>query len=219
LACYIRVGSFRMTREFALTALFAVTLATASACKKTPEPTGSSGPNLLAVGSAAKPQPSPALAPSALPLGITWEDPPDWPREARQRPMRKATYKVPRAKGDGDDGELAVFYFGAGQGGGLEDNVQRWVKQFSERKPEEPRRADRSANGLKQHTVEIDEGVYDPGMMGGGQKPTPKTGFALLGAIVEAPSGSYFFKLTGPKATVQGAKTKFYALLDSIKSG
>ena len=131
--------------------------------------------------------------------------------------MRKATYSVPHAKGDSDDGELAVFYFGAGQGGSVEDNVQRWVKQFDKRKPEEPRRADRSANGLKQHTVEIDEGIYDPGAMGGGQGPKP--GFALLAAIVEAPSGVYFFKLTGPKGTVKASKDKFYKLLDSIKTG
>jgi hypothetical protein len=208
-----------MTREIALTILIAVALATAFACNKTPEPpAGSRGPNLLAVGSGSKPA-APAAAPSALPLGITWEDPAGWPREAKQRMMRKATYKVPPEKGDSDEGELAVFYFGAGQGGSIEDNVQRWVKQFEKRKPEEPRRADRSANGLKQHTVEIDEGTYDPGTMGGGTKPMPKPGYALLGAIVEAPSGVYFFKLTGPKATVKASKDKFYALLDSIKPG
>ena len=160
---------------------------------------------------------TPAVAPSALPMGITWEDPADWPRETKQRMMRKATYTVPRAKGDTEDGELAVFYFGAGQGGAIEDNVQRWIKQFDKRKPEEPRRADRNANGLTQHTVEIDEGIYDPGAMAGGKKPMP--GYALVGAIVESPTGNYFFKLTGPKATVKAAKTKFYKLLDSIKTG
>jgi hypothetical protein len=207
-----------MTREFALAALIVAATIAVPACKKPPEPSGSSGPNLLSVGSGSKPA-TPAPAPSALAVAITWEDPSGWTRETRPRPMRHATYKVPRASGDTEDGELAVFYFGPGQGGQLEPNVQRWVQQFTSRKPDEPRRADRSANGLKQHTVEIDEGTYDGGMMGGGQKATPKPGFGLLGAIVEAPSGSYFFKLTGPKATVQSAKTKFYALLDSIKTG
>jgi len=208
-----------MTREFTLTAMIVVALATVSACNKTPEPpAGSSGSNLLAMGSGTKPA-APPVAPSALPMGITWEDPPGWPREAKQRMMRKATYTVPRAKGDSEDGELAVFYFGAGQGGSVEDNVQRWVKQFDKRKPEEPRRADRSANGLKQHTVEIDEGTYDPGTMGGMQQSKPKPDYALLGAIVEAPSGSYFFKLTGPKATVKASKEQFYKFLDSIKPG
>jgi hypothetical protein len=150
-------------------------------------------------------------------MGVTWADPTGWVRDSRSNPMRKATYRVPRAKGDAEDGELAVFYFGPGQGGGIEPNVQRWVKQFSGRKPEEPKRADRNANGLHQHTVEIEDGTYDGGMQGGG-KAAPKAGFGLLGAIVEAPSGSYFFKLTGPKATVQGARAHFFELLDSVKA-
>jgi hypothetical protein len=131
--------------------------------------------------------------------------------------MRKATYVVPRASGDKEDGDLGVFYFGPGQGGGLEANVDRWVKQFKGTKPEQVKRADRSVGGLVVHTVEIASGTYDAGSMGGGGKP--KENYALLGAIVDAPSGSYFFKLVGPKATAAKAKKPFLALLDSIKSG
>ena len=49
----------------------------------------------------------------------------------------------------------------------------------------------------------------------GGEKL--KKDFGLLGAILEAPSGVYFFKLTGPKKTVAGAKKQFDALLASVK--
>lgn len=41
-------------------------------------------------------------------------------------------------------------------------------------------------------------------------------GWALLGAIVEAPEQPYFFKLTGPAATVHAARPAFEALLDTI---
>ncbi len=194
-------------------ALIAVALG--QGCKKTPEPTGSDGPSFLAMGAGSKPA-TPPVAPSALPLGVTWADPAGWVKDAKSNPMRKATYRIPRAKGDEEDAELAIFYFGPGQGGGIDANVERWVKQFSKRKPDEPKRADRTANGLHQHTVEIEEGTYDGGMgMQGAKKERP--GFALLGAIVEAPSGAYFFKLTGPKATVQRSRDSFYELLDSIK--
>jgi hypothetical protein len=44
-----------------------------------------------------------------------------------------------------------------------------------------------------------------------------KTGYRLLGAIVEGPQGSVFFKLTGPENTVKSAKDGFDALLQSIK--
>lgn len=131
--------------------------------------------------------------------------------------MRKASYVVPRAPGDKEDGDLGVFYFGPGQGGGLEKNVERWVKQFKDTKLEQVKRADRTVNGIVAHTVEIASGTYDAGPMGGGGGP--KENYALLGAIVDAPSGSYFFKLVGPKATVGKAKKAFLGLLDSIKAG
>jgi hypothetical protein len=149
-------------------------------------------------------------------LQITWVDPPAFKRVPPSNPMRKAAYVVPRAAGDSEDGELTVFYFGAGQGGGTDANVERWVKQFGDVKPGDVRRADREANGLRQHTVELDSGTFSAGMgMGGAGKPKPNYG--LLGGIVDAPSGSYFFKLTGPSKTVAQAKADFYKLLDSIK--
>ena len=127
--------------------------------------------------------------------------------------MRKAAFVVPKAAGDAEDGELTVFYFGPGQGGSIDANVERWVSQFSGTKPGDVKRANRDANGLKQHTVELASGSFSGGMGGGAAKPA----FGLLGAIVEAPSGMYFFKLTGPSKTVAQAKKDFYGLLDSIK--
>lgn len=128
--------------------------------------------------------------------------------------MRKATYLVPRAGADTQDGELVVFYFGQGQGGGVDANISRWIAQFQGAAASDVHRATRSANGLTQHTVEVERGTFSSGMPGDtGQKPE----FALLGAIVEAPTGSYFFKLTGPRATVKAARDAFYEFLDSVK--
>ena len=38
--------------------------------------------------------------------------------------MRLATYQVP------ESGECGVYYFGQGQGGGVEANIDRWIGQF-----------------------------------------------------------------------------------------
>jgi hypothetical protein len=147
---------------------------------------------------------------------VTWVDPPEWTRSQKANAMRKATYVVPHAASDKDDGELGVFYFGPGQGGGVDANIERWVKQFPDAKLDQVKRADRSANGLVAHTVEIASASYIANAMARGNEKL-KSNYALLGAIVEAPSGSYFFKLTGPESTVAAAKPVFYKLLDSVR--
>jgi len=176
-----------------------------------------------AAPSAASPhaaEPTPPAAASALPaVQITWVDPPNFRRVPPPNAMRKASYVVPRAPGDAEDGELAVFYFGPSEGGGIEQNVQRWVKQFPDVKSDDVKRADREANGLRQHTVEIDRGTFDAGQMAMGPSKGPKKDYALQGAIVEAPSGAYFFKLTGPAKTVAAARPAFLQLLDTVKAG
>lgn len=186
--------------------------------KKTPEPAASAPPSPFLA-----PQATPAATPAAAPAGsaqeplhITWVDPPSFKRVPPSNPMRKASFVVPRAEGDGEDGELTVFYFGPGQGGSIDANVERWIKQFADVKPEDVKRADREANGLRQHTVELESGTFSSGMPGG--PATAKPGFGLVGGIVETPSGAYFFKLTGPSKTVKQAKPDFYKLLDSIKT-
>jgi hypothetical protein len=187
--------------------------------KKIAEPTASAPyPPSPFLSPSSKPATTPAPAGSMQqePMQITWLDPPAFKRVPPSNPMRKASYVVPRAAGDGEDGELTVFYFGPKEGGSIDANVDRWVKQFGEVKPGDVKRADREANGLRQHTVELESGTFSSGMPGGATKP--KENFGLLGGIVEAPSGTYFFKLTGPSKTVKQAKPDFYKLLDSIKS-
>ena len=70
---------------------------------------------------------------------------------------------------------------------------------------------------MKVQIVEI-EGTY----LGSGgpmmHAQVKKAGYKLLGAIVPAPEGSVFFKLTGPAKTVNAARGDFDALIASIKS-
>jgi hypothetical protein len=133
--------------------------------------------------------------------------------------MRAATYRVPATAGDTEDGECAVFFFGPGQGGGVEANIERWIGQFEQPdgKPsgERAKRQKETINGLAVTTIDL-TGTYAGGgpMMGGaGQK---KTGYRLLGAIVDGPQGAVFFKFTGPTATVAAARGEFEGLLKSL---
>jgi hypothetical protein len=174
-----------------------------------------SAPAANSGAAAARPAP-PAVA--GEPVTIEWTVPPTW-TQGPARPMRKATYNVPAASGDTAMGELAISYFGVGQGGDVEANIQRWIGQFKEVPEGSVKRSERNKDDLKIAVVEVPAGTYTNTMMGGphgGAAPENK-GYALLGAVVEAPSGKYFFKLTGPKATVAASRDAFDTVLDSLK--
>ena len=193
-------------------------LALGLACRKTPEPDSGHGSPASESSHSALKHPAPADSSSA-PVEITWVDPAGLRRVPPKSAMRRASYEVPRVDGDPEDGELAVFYFGPGQGGSIDANVERWVKQFSGVAAGDVKRADREANGLRQHTVEIQHGTYDAGQMTLTGPKGPRKDYALAGAIVETPSGAYFFKMTGPARTVLAARAPFLQLLDSVRPG
>jgi hypothetical protein len=62
-------------------------------------------------------------------------------------------------------------------------------------------------------------GTYLGMRMPGSPPSPPHPGYRLAGAIVESPGGAWFFKLTGPDATVRGATAEFDALVDSCRPG
>jgi hypothetical protein len=139
--------------------------------------------------------------------GLHWTAPSNWKSQG-ERPMRLATYSVP------EGGECGVYYFGQGQGGGVDANIDRWVGQFQQ--PEgKPKVEKRNIHGLKITTVDV-SGSYTG--MGGPRAPEgpPKAGYRLLGAVVEGPQGSLFFKFIGPAKTVAQNQPAFDKLLSSL---
>ena len=165
--------------------------------------------SLLTLAPAASPA---APAAAGVAGGVQWTVPAGWTSGAGSA-MRVATYAVPAAKG-AEPGECAVFFFGSGQGGGIDDNVARWAKQF-EGAPL-PRQSTATVAGMRVTRAEVAGTYLAPGgpMM---QSTGKRTGYRLLGAIVEAPEGNVFFKLTGPAATVGAAQADFDALVASLR--
>lgn len=147
--------------------------------------------------------------------GIAWTVPKGWIAEA-PKSMRVATHRILPAEGDPEGGELAIFYFGPGQGGSVDSNVDRWYAQFApEAGTPKPPAPSRSKTGGLDVTLVRTEGTYASGMPGGAT--TPKKGWALRGAIAEGPGGAVFFKLVGPKKTVLKAGGDFDALVKSLR--
>jgi len=145
--------------------------------------------------------------------GIRWTTPAKW-TVSEPKPMRKATYVIPAAAASGAEaGECGVFFFGKGQGGSVDENLDRWAKQFEGAAA--PKRADSSVHGLPVHRVELAGTYLAPGgpMM---QSQGKKTNWRLSGAIIEAPEGLVFFKCVGPAATIQAAEKDIDALIKSV---
>jgi hypothetical protein len=111
-----------------------------------------------------------------------------------------------------------VNYFGPGQGGGVEANVERWRGQVlgADGKPAAAKIDKRTARGIPMTVIDSTgtyTGMGGPMMAGS----TPTAGYRLIGAIVEGAGGSVFFKLTGPAKTIAAQQKNFEQLLSSIQ--
>ena len=150
--------------------------------------------------------------------GMSWMAPASWQVQPPSNSMRRAQYKV---SGPGGDGECVVFYFGPGQGGAPMENAQRWAGQFAQPGGTNPLAAMKTrtgqANGVPVLFVET-TGSYAAGAMTGGPVEV-KPGWALLGAVVEGADANWFFKLTGPAATVEAQRAAFDQMIASVKRG
>ena len=152
--------------------------------------------------------------------GLRFSVPKEWTRVPAPSDMRAAQYQVPRAEGDAGDGELVVFFFGKGKGGGAQENLERWYGQLSQ--PDGKATRDvavvtiRTISGLKVTAVDV-SGTY-VGMPGMGGDSAPKPGSRMLAAIVEGEAGPWFFKAVGPEKTMAQAKPGFDALIASVEA-
>lgn len=132
--------------------------------------------------------------------GLKLNVPENWKQSKPSSRLRLAQFAIPKVKGDDEDGELALFNFGAG--GGAKANIDRWVGQFQ----------------AAEREVKVSEGMLETGryffveISGTYNKPIgppiarqtkPAPGSRMLGVILGIEDkGIYFFKMTGPDKTV-----------------
>ena len=170
-------------------------------------PTGQTDPNAML--------PTPVMSAGAA---LTWTMPAGWTNEPPANVMRQTQYRAPGPDGDG---LCVAYYFGAGQGGGPEANAQRWADQFDQ--PDGSSSRDHlviettEINGMTVLMVEVTGTYKEGGMMMTGGPQTDLTGYMLLGAIVQGPDANWFFKFTGPEATVKANTEQFQELIRSIQ--
>jgi hypothetical protein len=149
--------------------------------------------------------------------GLHWSAPAGWKNEGAQ-PMRAATYHVAPVAGDKASAECAVYFFGAGQGGSVDANLDRWKGQFRGPggKPAPAQIAKRTIHGLTITTIDTSGDYLGMGgpMATGSQAVA---GYRLLGAIIEGPEGTLFVKFTGPARTIAASQQNFEQLLGSFQ--
>lgn len=153
-----------------------------------------------------------AEAPTTFPVSeFKFTRPATWEWVEVTSSMRKAQLKVP-GKDDKSTGEVVFFYFGPGNGGGTQANVDRWFGQFAEPRDQTKAKTESVTIGKHKVTYASAEGTYNSGMPGG-----PKvalTNHALLGAIVESEQGSVFVRLTAPKELAASAAADFKKMVE-----
>ncbi len=128
--------------------------------------------------------------------------------------IRLGQFRLPGSEGDA---EMTVIR----AGGSTEDNLNRWYAQFGLTRgaasPEEAEERELEVAGHRAVFVDI-RGTYAPGpmMLRPGQKAR-QPGYRMLGAIVEMPGESLFFKAVGPESTLERHKEAFLEFLRSAR--
>ena len=152
-------------------------------------------------------------------LGGLKSTPPDtWKDVAVASPMRLKQFTVPGKDGEA---ELVVFFFGQGQGGDTQANLDRWKKQF------EPPAGKTLEDVSKVSTVKLAtakatvldvKGTYQWKASPMAPGPAePRANHRMLAVVLETPKGNYYIKLVGPEKTVEKNKKGFDGWIKGFK--
>jgi|SRR5215471_11106100 len=158
-----------------------------------------------------------AQAPASSGRGeLQFKAPSGWVSERPTSSMRVSQYQLPAAEGDADSASLVVYYFGQGQGGSVNANLERWTGQMqtADGKPLTGKTERMTVNGLKVTLLDV-SGTYAGSDMGGGGATQSKPNYRMRAGVIETPGGAYFIKLVGPEKTVAHWEQSFQ---DFVKS-
>lgn len=152
--------------------------------------------------------------------GITFTPAIQW-KDLGAKDMRKASYSYGPLESDKEPANLNVYYFGEGQGGSIEANFDRWIKQMSMPDGSDVSKAairySKDVNGLMAHVLTLYGTFNEP--VGGPMSSvtTPLENYRLIGVIIEAPQGNVFFKLTGPDYTSKIMVEAFITMINQVQ--
>jgi hypothetical protein len=160
---------------------------------------------------------------------VTWGDlksavPTGWKEETPSNKMRLAQFKLPKAEGDTEGAELALFAFPGG--GSIQDNLARQEKKFeipAGKKPEDLIKTEKLKVGGHEAVYQDIQGTllkkfppFDPNA-----KITKVSDYRQLYVVFEGKNGDttvlYSMTLLGPAKTVEKNKKAFDEFVKNFK--
>ena len=145
-------------------------------------------------------------------LGLRGPKPDSWTVEPPPNRMVDTNFRVPAPDGS-RPANINVFFFGAGMGGSIEDNIDRWAGQFRspDGGPVEPALETFETGGMTVTMVEL-AGSYQ-----GMGDPEPSDDQLMLSAIIDAPAGRIFIRLVGDAATVEHNREDYMSFIRGLR--
>ena len=142
----------------------------------------------------------------------TFTKPAKWVEQKIASRMRAAQFGVPGKDGK-VAGECVFFYFGPGQSGGAQANLQRWVGQFAPN-PKPLVKTENAKFGSTPVVFLFAEGTFMSGSPFGGAK-VAKPDYAMVAAVLGTKPGYIFVKMTGPKEAVEVGRVAFKKMVET----
>ncbi len=146
---------------------------------------------------------------------VAFKVPAKWSAQTPKSAMRRAQLSAPGSAGAA---ELIVYFFGPQGAGTSQENLDRWIGQFSN--PDgsavsDAKRTSSKVSGMDITRLEV-AGQYAGGMSPTGQQQTGQANQRLIAAIVNSQGGPYYFKFLGPSASVSENVAAFDGLISSL---
>jgi len=146
---------------------------------------------------------------------VSFKVPAKWAAQPPKSSMRRAQLSAPGSAGPA---ELIVFFFGPQGAGSAQENLDRWIGQFSN--PDGSPVSDAKKTSSKVAGGDVTKlevaGQFAGGMAAAGQPQAAQANQRLLAAIVNTQGGPYYFKFLGPSATVTENSAAFDEVIASI---
>ena len=140
--------------------------------------------------------------------------PAGWRRRPPGSSFRLAEFAVPGQAGSGE-GYAVIYVFKPGAGSGIEANLERWRRQFSDGPPAQIEDFAEAGRALPLFEA---EGTFLAGPSGGAKRRVP--GHAFIGGILQSAAGRVFVRFIAPialaRAEHDGVRTM---LLNALGGG